>query len=210
MDRAIAAFYEWHYQKTTDLTAIQYLETHGAQAYVDLVGGALQRDYTTPKIWTHVLESCLVGVTEHMDDFVTTLSRVLRVAPPSKKQKALKLRSHPTKPGMTAQSIQTFYDHLTPLLHNDINLWQLATLVANEQFQMAQQFQPLVSTDENREAPGISCWHCVTCQNNDKNNHHHHHNNDPWLGIEWKVNERPGDKSSIGLSLDKHTCCNKC
>ena len=76
VDRKIAAYYEWTWKKHSNLTAIQYLNLNGPGTYLKLVG------WQSHFVFLATLESCLVGVTERMGEFVTTLSRVLRIDPP--------------------------------------------------------------------------------------------------------------------------------
>jgi hypothetical protein len=195
IDRAIAAYYEWHFQKTSPLTPMEYLDANGAQKYIALVNHTpgLFWEYTTPPVWEATLKSCLIGVTEKMDQFVQNLSRVLRIESP---EHAVKQRSRP-RTGMTQEDTERFYKELTPLMHDDINLWHLAGRVADAQHAVAQLFDPLMT--ESLVKPEDSCFYCETCFNEV----------DPWLGIHWKVFRTP-DSQTIGYLFDENACCIEC
>ena len=192
IDRAIAAYYEWHYKRTSPLSAIEYLEKHGAKHFIDLVGGGFQKEHTSPKVWEAVLKSCLVGVTENMDQFATTLSRVLRIPAP---HRAVKKRSL-LKEGMTENDFKQFYQELTPFMHDDINLWRLAGRISDAQHKVSQSFAPL--TTQKLPSKKNKCYYCETCFKEDE----------PWLGIHWKVFDTPN--AQIGCPFDQKACCRPC
>jgi len=190
VDRAIASYYEWHYQKTSNLTAIEYLEAHGPEAYLELVGAHFQLEFAPPQVWEATLENCLVGVTETMDDFTMSLARIFRITPP---EVAVKYNSHP-KPGMTDEGVEKFYKECVPLLQDDINLWLLAGNVARSQQKIAASFPPLTMDGLSSKKENVG-YYCETPYNA----------TNPYLGIHWYVFDTPGKQ--VGFPFDHSADC---
>jgi hypothetical protein len=164
VERTISGYYEWIYQRTK-LTAIQYLRQYGPERFIQIEQQSnwVVNDDTGTNLLETIFTSCLLGVTEHMTDYVTALSRVLLVAPP--KQKAVRARSR-ERYGMHLYDLANFYEQLTPFLQRDIALWQLAQRVAAAQYQVAKQAVPLlrdlpVQDRSNRMGDCPNCKQCT-------------------------------------------------
>jgi len=142
--RAIGAYYEWTWKKRSNFTAIEYLEHYGPLSFNNLLGS--QSGFAN----SVSLESCLVGVTERMGEFVTTLSRVLRLQDP-KGGSVEKRRSHPHV-GVQAADVDVFYTKLTPFRRDEIELWKLASDIAQAQYHLALSFDPVAKTVHGPES----------------------------------------------------------
>lgn len=151
--RAIGAYYEWTYKKRSNLTAIEYLEHHGPLSYSKLT--ELQSRFAN----SVSLESCLVGVTERMGEFVTTLSRVLRIEDPQGGS-VEKRRSHPHV-GVQAADVDVFYTKLTPFFGDEIETWKLASDIAQAQYNLALSFDPVAKIGQGLESSSAR-FSCVS------------------------------------------------
>jgi hypothetical protein len=167
LERIVSAFYEWSYRKTTNDTAIEHWRKRGASQFPkpqpqgSFIGMyQFINDPASVQPASHlpvdnsalkaVLTSCVVGVTEHLTDYVTTLSRVVWVNPPSQQQSALKVRAR-ERHGMTqttatdknstspkdaddiARWTRQFYSEMEAYVRHDMALWHLARHVASAQ-----------------------------------------------------------------------------
>jgi len=154
-DILVGGFYQWHFKKTTNLTAPQYFRAYGPEAFVRTRNATSARCYgfysqlalIERHLWPTVLKSCIVGTTEDMDGFLETLGRVIRV-PTSTHGKQLHVRP---KYGMNPDIWAAFYQELTPLLREEIAFWKIATSVAQEQHRASRAFTKLIS-DADEEA----------------------------------------------------------
>lgn len=100
IERLVSGFYEWQHQITTPLTAREYLDVHGPhnfppvepmahwvrpkppERYPSSAALSGRANSNNNMLLEAVFESCLVGVTEQMHQYVTTLSRVLWISAP--------------------------------------------------------------------------------------------------------------------------------
>jgi hypothetical protein len=174
LERIVSAFYEWSYRKTTNLTAIEYWHAYGSSQFPkpqpqgSFLGmynfrndpAVVQPAPDEPvdgAVLEAVMTSCVVGITENLTDYVTTLSRILWINPPAKEQSALKVRSR-ERHGMTttaatgnasdsnassqgaedlAHWTRQFYEEMEAFVRHDMAVWNLARHVASAQVSAA-------------------------------------------------------------------------
>jgi hypothetical protein len=172
LERIVSAFYEWSYHKTTNLTAIEYWHAYGSSRFPKpqpqgsflgmynfrndpAVVQPAPEEPVDGAVLEAVMTSCVVGITENLTDYVTTLSRILWINPPAKEQSALKVRSR-ERHGMTATATnrssdnsstmeaedlahwtRQFYEEMEAFVRHDLAVWNLARHVASAQVSAA-------------------------------------------------------------------------
>jgi hypothetical protein len=191
VERLISGFYEWHYNKTTNDNAIEHWKRVGADNFPQVMTQSYFIGMNNPgepieKYHVQALEAvmtgCIVGVTEELTDYVTTLSRVLWVKPPGSSSgdassaSALRVRSK-KRHGMqavggdrtTAALHQRFHAELEALVLQDVAIWQLARHVARAQVKAASRRavyrllpDPLVPQVQRRGIDA-NCDGCARC-----------------------------------------------
>ena len=153
ISRAIGAYYEWSWKKRSNFTAVEYVEHYGPFSFNNLLGSQSSCANSVS------LESCLVGVTERMGEFVTTLSRVLQLQDP-KAGSVAKLRSH-ANVGVQAADVDACHTKLTPFRRDEIELWKLASDIAQAQYNLALSFDPVAKIVDGPE-PSSARFQCVS------------------------------------------------
>jgi hypothetical protein len=203
LERIVSAFYEWSYRKTTNLTAIEYWHAYGASRFPkpqpqgSFLGmynfrndpAAVQPAPEEPvdgAVLEAVMTSCVVGTTENLTDYVTTLSRIVWINPPAKQQSALKVRSR-ERHGMTttgtnntsnasqgaedlAHWTRQFYEEMEAFVRHDLAVWNLARHVAAAQVSAATRpphHTPIIPSHlvpkELRKGVEGNCPGCTRC-----------------------------------------------
>uniref|UniRef100_A0A7S0L6Z7 Sulfotransferase domain-containing protein n=1 Tax=Coccolithus braarudii TaxID=221442 RepID=A0A7S0L6Z7_9EUKA len=146
--RYVSAHYEWRFKSanakiTTNLSAPDYLRAYGPEKFIN---AGMKRRAPNQRAYFEgagpaLFDSCIIGVTEAMDDFLQTLGRVVRI--PSS-MIGTRRRSRP-KVGMDETDWPELYARLTPLIEDEIALWRIATNIAARQHEAAVAWPTVIS-----------------------------------------------------------------